>query len=163
MGKTKSEPWYFWERAESLLLVHFTRRDDLEITREPRETSGVLDFLVEIKVGGLRTGRLFGIELKAARNLNAKKIDEAKAFSHLIEIDLSNDPNEIPFPICLVVFDIVNDRGFYRWFNEPVIDPDGRPTLVDREENQFAPFDRPALDHIVNQVNQWYDQRTFRN
>lgn len=161
MGKTRPEPWYFAERAESLLLLHLTRRNDLELLIRPRgdEDSGLLDYLVYLKSGKHRTGRMFGIELKPSKNLKAKKIDESRNDSSLFAIRVPETLKEVPFPLCLVIFEIVDDRGFYRWFREPAIDAEGRASLVCREENWFARLDCDSLDQIINQVNQWHEHR----
>ncbi|WP_161602268.1 DUF4365 domain-containing protein [Tautonia marina] len=163
MGKTTAKPWYFEERAESLLMVHLTRRDDLEIQRQALDADRSVDYLVHITSGGRRTGRVLGIELKALRGLKPGRIDESRPFPLSLNLNDISYPIDIPFPFCLVVFDIENDHGFYRWLKEPTIDPSGRPGLVDRDANWFRRLDRDALDEIINQVNQWYEHRISRS
>lgn len=159
MGKTKTEPWFVMERAESLLVVHLTRRDDLKIERQPFGSWS--DYLVHIHKK--KSGRIFGVSLMGQRNLRVSPTGEETKFPLILNLSAPSHARIEDLPFCFVVFDIDDNNGFYRWFREPAIDAEGRATLVDHEDNRFAPFDRPALDHIVHQVNQWYDQRTSRN
>jgi hypothetical protein len=160
MGKTKAEPWFVMERAENLLIVHFTRRDDLVVERQQWGTG--IDYLVHITVDGQRTGRMLGIALTARRDLNISKTDDFRDDPLYLSLGHLRYPRDLPFPLCLVVFDVKDDRGFYRWFRKPEVDRKGRASLIDCDENWFRSLDRKALDHIIDQVNHWYDHRPQR-
>src|SRR4051794_21937901 len=68
-----NEPWYLGLRAENLLMVHLTRRDDL-IVSVPRSDNTGLDCLVSITKEHRDTGRVFGVILKAGRSLRPSLI-----------------------------------------------------------------------------------------
>jgi hypothetical protein len=60
----KKDAWYLGSRAESLALMYLTRRGDLKIER-PSQDYG-LDFMVVIPKGQAYSGRILGIETRAA-------------------------------------------------------------------------------------------------
>ncbi len=121
MYRDKDEKsWYVGKRAEQLAVLYLSRRNDIEITARPYADYGP-DFLVSICKENEYTGRIFGIQLKARVSLQPV----CKADKNEIKLDIGTIPvpEDIPFPLCLFVFAMENDDGYYRWIKKPVIDP----------------------------------------
>jgi len=154
----EKDVWYLGERAEQLAIVYLSRRNDLVITRQTGPDYG-LDFLVTLTKEGDYTGRIFGVEVKALRSRKQvrpvlRDSDEIKIEVRQIEI-----LKDIPFPVCLFVFTMDNDEGFYKWIKKPVYRIDGTPQLAADETKIFRKLDNEAIDEIVVQVNNWYENR----
>jgi hypothetical protein len=145
------------ERAEQLAVVHLTRRDDLVVV--PAHADYGIDLLVHIAKAGTRTGRIFGVQI-AARNA-VKFVHNGASEGQKVSISLPFSPafSDLPFPLCLFVFSMENDEGYYRWILEPMIEADARPRLVLNEQNFFRKLTKIALDNIVQSVNTWYEAR----
>lgn len=148
---------FFEQRAIHLSILHLTRRSDLIVT-QPRHDYG-LDILVEIGHAARATGRMFGVQIKALQELPIRS--QLQEGSHDVVIPLQPSPQleDLPFPLCWFVFQMRDDAGFYRWPNEPYV-PDGdTPLLCYNAENIFTPLTSEAVDHIVDQVDMWYERR----
>jgi hypothetical protein len=152
----KTEAWYYGQRAESLALMYLTRRNDLSVSRQ--EMHYGLDFLVTICKDRIYSGRIFGVEVKAS--LSALKSNKGiitlpiRLTKH--EASLYKD---FPFPICLFFFAMENDKGYYRWIKEPVIEPKEQPKLVLSEGNELKTLTNEELDKIISRINKWYNKR----
>lgn len=151
--------WYIAERAEQLAILHLSRRDDLVITHSSESGYG-FDILVSISKDGKPTGRMFGVVIKAKKSLQST-LQKPLAINEM-SFDLGKMalPKDIPFPLCLFIFEMENDQGYYRWIKEPVIDAENKAVLLAGQENAFKALTKEALDHIVGQINLWYEQRT---
>lgn len=153
----KKEFLFVEQRAIHLAIMYLTRRDDLVVT-QPDVDYG-LDILVEISQENKATGRMFGVQIKAGQYLKITPDGSSGNREVKIAIELPSALEDLPFPLCLFVFQMDNDAGFYRWLNEPVIDEEGLPRLVLHKENLFKPLTKDELDTLVEQVNTWYEKR----
>ena len=149
--------WYLGARAEQLAILYLSRRDDLIITRS--EADYGIDFLVSICKDNKLIGRVFGVQIKAIMSL--KPLCQGSFDSNEIKLNVGKTfvLKDIPFPLCLFVFAMDNDEGYYRWIKKPVLDSEEHPKLLFNEANLFKKLTKEALDNIVAQVNLWYEKR----
>ena len=134
------------ERAENLAIVHLTRRSDLSIQRM-RSDQG-LDFFVEILEQQKPTGQVFGVELKARETLSQTELPAL----------LLNNKNlkyaqTLPFPVCVFLFEMEGDRGFYTWLKSPLSEKEAWGPETWKSLNS------EALDEIITLVIDWYNQK----
>lgn len=160
------QAWYIAERAEALATVFLTRRGDLEVIpsgRYGRDAS--YDLLVRIATAHTATDTTFGVEVKGVRSVKRRG---KNAF--LVNYT-RRELRDTGLPICLFLFAVDDEQGYYRWLFEPVIsshdkaelhigmtithdDPAQHERIVARDE--FAPLTDHAIDTIVEQVKHWY-------
>lgn len=141
------------ERAEHLAVVYLTRRQDLVIERMTADYG--LDMLVTILRDKLPTGRVFGVQVKG----------QDKAFKDDIqEVSLSFTRKEtsyfqeLPFPVCLFLFTMEDDKGYYRWIKYPV--GESNQVLRSIEQDRWHPLDEQEIGQIVDDVKAWYDAKS---
>lgn len=145
------QPWYLTKRAEALAVVHLTRRDDLRVERNVFDYGPEL--LVSILRDGEMTGRQFGVSLKGrVSGARPPRVDKASLKSERERY------RDVPFPVCLFIFLMEDDSGFYRWIVEPSVH-DGEPRLDRGTRLSFEALTVDALNRIVDDVNDWYDAR----
>jgi len=142
---------FFAERAELLAFMYLTRRDDLALDRLASSDSGV-DFLVTLVQGGVPTGRMFGVQVKAREGSVARPGDLHPAGDLLIR-----EVADVPLPLCLFVFTMGDDRGYYAWLKEPDVADARVPVLRPVNEARWTELDDAGLGRIVDSVNAWYD------
>jgi hypothetical protein len=68
----------------------------------------------------------------------------------------SRSDTDAPFPVCVFLYTMSDDRGYYRWVNEPVLRPRGKPTLRKPSVSEWNPLNDDELAHIVKAVDSWY-------
>jgi hypothetical protein len=151
-----TQVWYIEPRAEQLAFVYLSRRDDLVIAKQ-NDDYGV-DFLVSVLEDGNYTGRVFGVQVKAKLSLEPTQEDTStNNFKlNLGELLILED---IPFPLCLFVFAMEDDEGYYRWLKEPRFNSQGNSELVLNKVNEFKKLSNAELDSIVSQINLWYERK----
>ena len=150
----KKDAWYLGSRAESLALMYLTRRGDLKIER-PSQDYG-LDFMVVIPKGQAYSGRILGIETRAA--VSARKTGKsAIALPAHIARGESSHLNDIPFPVCLFFFTMEDDQGYYKWVKEPPLVPKDSPRLLLNKGTELKKLTNREIDKIISKVTAWYD------
>lgn len=154
----KSEAWYLGERAEQLAIVYLSRRDDLVITKQKSGSDDGIDLLVNLLKTGTNTGRVFGVQVKALMsNRQIQPVSPREAVR--INLNKVRVPRDIPFPLCLFVFIMETDEGYYRWVKQPVYGLSKKPQLLLNDENTFRKLSTEAVNEIVLDVQGWYDCR----
>jgi hypothetical protein len=149
---TKLETDYLDERARQLAYVVLTRRDDLVVA--PAEDPG-LDYVVHTRKKNRQTERTFGVKVKARQALGRVPRTAVGDWSFPFRYPtLAQDPGT---PLCLFVFVMESDTGYYRWLKQPVITEEGKPELHLNLDGGFKKLDNVALEAIIAQVNEWYD------
>lgn len=132
------------QRAESLAYVHLSRLPNLHVHRQHGSDLG-LDYLVEITRNGEPTGRFFAVEVKGTNSERARLPKQVWALSH----------PEIPMPVCLLVFTLQNDKGYFAWIKEPI-----GSNLVLRSINESVKLQELTTDKLadaVSKVQSWYE------
>jgi hypothetical protein len=156
MTMSVTESWPIEERATQLAIVYFSRRNDLLIQQAHAVDLGV-DLLITLTKHGQLTGRLFGVQIKAGRHVQVKPVNVEKN-AYRIRVGSPEVLEDLPFPLCRVVFDMDNDEGYYQWILEPIIKPDN-VNLRPSTRGTFKKLTKEELDMIVQQVNLWYETR----
>lgn len=149
--------WFIEERAIHLSILHLTRREGLVVTQPVAEYG--LDILVEIHKDGKATGRMFGGQIQGCMHLQKTRVDSSDGNEFAVPVPIPLILEDLPFPLCLFVFEMENDEGCYRWINKPIISPDSIPKLSLIKENIFRMLTREELDALVEQVDAWYEKR----
>ncbi len=140
------------ERAEHLAVVYLTRRQDLVIERMKADYG--LDILITILQDKLPTGRVFGVQVKG----------RDKAFKDIQELSLSftgketNYFQDIPFPVCIFLFNMEDDKGYYRWIRYPLAE--SNQLLHSIEQDKWHSLDEYEIEQIVDDVNAWYNAKS---
>ncbi len=151
--------WYLGKRAEQLAFVYLSRREDLAITAPSQSVDYGVDYLVSLMKDGEYTGRMFGVEVKAlksASQVRAVTPDGGEAQINIKEVFV---PRDIPFPLCLFVFIMETDEGYFRWLKKPVYGEQSYPRLLLDEGKLFFRLESDTLDDIIAEVNNWYDSK----
>lgn len=154
---TITENWILAERAVQLAIVHLTRRDDLIVT--PATADDGIDLLITITQRSVRTGRIFGIQVKGHAALPIVTNGAPDTYTFTIPTVAAPTLIELPFPLCLFIFAMDSDLGYYRWLVEPRIAADQPPSLRVNPKQHFTLLTKAALDQLVLQVNRWYDAK----
>lgn len=160
------QAWYIAERAEALATLFLTRRDDLEVIptgRYGRDAS--YDILVRIKQEHAVTDATFGIEVKGVRS------EKRRGSNSFLVNYVRSEIRDAAFPVCIFLFAVDDEQGYYRWLFEPVISPTGKATLrfgldmahddLARRERVavrsiFEPLTGHAIDALIERVKHWY-------
>jgi hypothetical protein len=156
MTETKMRA-FIQDRARILAMVQFTSRADLEARDFPQESG--LDLLVQIVPDGPGYQKFFGVQLIG---INQQLPDAEVATRYLANASskrkLEGDPSpKYSFPVIFLLFSMANDKGYFAWSIEPIVNRAGEPKLKVHESLSCAPFNRSSLKTIVNRVNEWHD------
>ena len=141
-------------RARILAMVQFTSRFDLQVNDFPEESG--LDLLVRIVSDGPGYQKFFGVQLKST---NTPLPDAERATGYLGKTKLVGKQSpKYSFPVIVLLFSMADDKGYFAWTIEPLLNRSGEPKLKVHEHLSFAPFNRSSLETIVNRVNEWHDR-----
>jgi hypothetical protein len=151
---TKTDTWYLEQRGEALAYVLLTRSEQLAIAQQQTEDETGLDFRVEILKNGHRSGRLFGVIVKSILKSSDTEILSSQ---ELLDNGNLRWLETLPFPVCLFLFIMQTDEGFYRWLTEPFVAEDGRPKLTSETTKSLERLNSDALDTLITHVDRWYD------
>lgn len=140
------------KRARALTMMLLSRRKNLRI-EEVNEDIG-LDYLVRFHGKGKVGLREFGIEVRGVWAAATKEQADK-----LLSPALRQVKRYGPFlrPVCLFVFAMENDEGWYTWIAEPIENEDSNPLLRIGDEPDCRQLDNKALKEIIQRVNIWYD------
>lgn len=149
--------WYLGKRAEQLAFVYLSRRSDLIVTEQSQSVDNGIDYLVTLLKDGEYTGRMFGVEVKARKSkshIRPVAPDDREAHINIKEVHI---PRDIPFPVCLFVFVMETDEGYFKWLKKPICGEQSHPQLVLDKGTVFRKLENEVLDDIIADVNNWYD------
>lgn len=116
-----------------------------------------MDLIVEVvEEGRPLNWKRFGVYLQGTRSpvtlpdANSKlKISLGRFFHNY---------GEPSIPFCLFYFTMEDNRGYFTWVSQPVVDERGHPRLkYHREGANCVELDLEALDSIVDSVNVYYE------
>ena len=147
------EAWYLEERARQLAIVHLSRRNDLAIIKQPGPDYG-LDLLVSLTGNKGFTGKVFGVQVKGVKSFPHPRRNSANGDGVHFAVGDVPVPTDIPFPLCLFVFAMETDEGYYKWLVRP---NHGSRRRLQLRRDAFNKLDAAALDRIVAEVNEWYE------
>ena len=140
------------KRARALTMMLLTRCENLRI-EEVSEDIG-LDYLVRFHREGKDGLREFGIKLRGVWAAATKEQADK-----MLRPSLRQMKRYGPFlrPVCLFLFTMENDEGWYSWAVEPIEVEDDKPLLRFCAEPASRQLDNKALKEIIEQVDLWYD------
>src|SRR6185436_10096204 len=98
---------------------------------------------------GKYTGRVLGVEVRALESHKPVRRVSAKREDFQIRVSHIGIPNEIPFPVCLFVFAMDDDEGFYKWIKKPSYGTGKPPQLVRDQSKTFTKLSNEVLDDII--------------
>jgi hypothetical protein len=154
-----SDVWYISERAEQLAIVYLTRLDELRVVKRTDLHSN-LDYLVLIETSGHETQPRFGVVVKGLLTTLANQADANRIDAHhLTDLELAQYQSDHDIPICLLVFIMEDDRGWYRWLREPIITDERQGILHDHPIGVLQELNTDVLRRLVTQVTEWYSVR----
>lgn len=131
-------------RAQQLAILHLTRRNDLAVYRR-QDSHGRNDLFVSLSPGGKITSRDFAV-LPQGRS-SPTDLSQANTSAY----------RDAPYPVCLFSFTMEDDRGYWQWIREPVLDTsEGR--LRSNVGAELMPLTDQAVDDIILAVNHWYEE-----
>jgi hypothetical protein len=143
-------------RTRALATMYLTRRDDLSLRFD--ENGSGLDLVVDIIAakahGDHRGRRMFGVQLNGARaplSLEQAQKQLNSAFKGKKRVP------KLPFPLCLFLFTMADDTGYFTWLIEPAIRNGSAKLRTVGAGRPARVIDNAALNEIVECVNSWYD------
>ena len=149
---SKTEAWYVSQRAEALAMMYLTRRDDLVVSH-PVVDSGI-DFVVQLLEDGAISGRMFGIQLKAADSSDGME-KRLRAAVRGVLAKQGSVFRDLPFPVCLFFFAVDKDIGYYAWLVEPAGES-GALRIATSDPDEFRELNDESIDRIITGVRHWY-------
>lgn len=144
-------------RAAQLAIVYLTRRGDLIVEAENRNFFP--DLLVSLLRESNYTRRMFGVIVKAEIHHKPDQPWTTKQAKSLLREAENEQLIDIPFPVCLFVFRMDTDEGFYKWVRKPVFSEDGSPQLMIDQTTPLEKLDNDSINRIVQEINHWYEAR----
>ncbi|MBI4748801.1 MAG: DUF4365 domain-containing protein [Acidobacteria bacterium] len=144
-------------RAEQLAIVYLTRRNDLVVKMEG--PGFFPDLLVSLSKEGNYTGRMFGVIVKAEIQHKPDQPWTTKQATSFLQEEETKQLLDIPFPVCLFVFRMDTDEGFYKWVRKPVFSEDGSPQLIIDQTTPLEKLDNDSMNRMVQEINHWYEAR----
>jgi hypothetical protein len=149
---SKTEAWYVSQRAEALAMMYLTRRDDLVVSH-PSVDYGI-DLVVQLLENGAVSGRMFGVELKAADSSEDIQRRLRSALRGVVARQAAVF-KDLPFPVCLFFFAVDRDVGYYAWVVEPVAEA-GALRVAASQAHEFRELNDESINEIVTEVREWY-------
>ncbi|NEO84492.1 MAG: DUF4365 domain-containing protein [Spirulina sp. SIO3F2] len=141
------------ERGENLAVVYLTRSHDLAIERLKTNYDYGLDLFVTILRDNLPTGRVFGVQVKAYDG----SFQETQIEDHLQRSQSEkNYLKELPFPVCILLFTMDDDRGYCHWLNYLT---ESRINLHSPKQPQWRSLEQLPIEQLIAEVDAWYDER----
>lgn len=153
------------KHAEVLATVCLTRRSDLSVIPVSRYNRDAgYDLLVQLNNKKSDVNMSFAIKVKGMLGSN---LEQSNNFAvHYVRGQIANGG----LPVCVFLFDVDSEQGYYRWLYEPIMHDDGRPYLrldrqVEDSDNHskrrkirwaFQQLDDGAIERIIDQVKNWY-------
>lgn len=148
---TRDLQYFIVERAKHLAIVYLTRNPGVAV--EWMKTDYGLDILVTILQDQLPTGRVFGIQIKG----QDKAIQDIQT-AQLPSLSQSQTAyfQDLPFPVCQLLFTMEDDKGYYAWMKAPWIVP---KTVHSFNYNHWHSLDEYPINQMITDVNTWYDEK----
>jgi hypothetical protein len=139
------------DQVRALATIALTRRSDLTIVDTKRDTG--IDFHVFIEREDNPMRLVFGILLRGvAAPVTADTANKVLGPT----LGQFRGMRKFTYPVCLFVFTLREEQGFFCWLAEPVLNG-GAPKLVHHETASCVPLTNELLGQVVEQIVAWYD------
>lgn len=142
---------YLDQRLQALAIIHLTRRNDLVVTKSGLDIG--VDLFVYINRPGEPSRRVFGVMIKGTTDAIA---DQGEATALLNLMNIQQRGAQVMMPVCVFLFSMQDDQGYYDWQAEPRLD-DGKVQLPLKTSFEARKLTPHALDSIIDAVDRWYD------
>ena len=157
IAATAEPAWYLTERAENLAVIYLTENPKIIITRQ-KQISPDLDILATLRESGQPGGRFFGVEVQAALSRTAEQRRKPLQTFQLPR-EKAAFFRDIPFPVCLFLFTVDDEQGYWGWIQQPIFDSKSGPRLGYHAQGELWKLTTEEINHIVSDVDRWYDAR----
>ena len=139
-------------RANAMAIVLLTSRDDLRVT--PGEKEFGIDLVVSVAKKDQPAFRQFGLIVLG----HPSELESASEACPIMTSLLARRPEieGILTPICVFLFSMTGNRGFYAWKFEPTTTKKV-PRLHHHESLDCHDLNGSALAKIVKSVERYYD------
>ena len=140
----------FETRANQLAIVHLTRRRDISILQEPYVDAVRLDLLVSLLENGQDVKQYLAVEVKAlSSQMQAEWVSQQvqRQRPELASLDL---------PLCLFLFSMEDDQGYWQWLREPDNDCPDSHCLRTVKSRTVEPLTDAAISQALETVRRWY-------
>jgi hypothetical protein len=111
----KKEEGFIARRTEALALVLLSSRPDLTVMNAP-DNAGV-DIIVSIVRKRINAFNHFGVILKGTSHGIGNLQDASQALMSILPRKAAQ--GTLSMPICIFLFSMVGDHGYYTWLREP--------------------------------------------
>jgi hypothetical protein len=139
------------DRVRALATVILTRHEDLSIAETKRSTG--LDFHVYIDREDKPMRLAFGVMLRGVPSTVP-----ADGANEILGPTMGQfrGMRKFTYPICLFFFSMRDDRAYFSWLAEPILNG-GVPKLVHRDEADCVELTDDLIDRSVERIVEWYD------
>jgi len=138
------------ERAEQFAVMLLTRLGSVQVSHVAQDTGIDLQVIVDPHQSG---GRLFGVEVKSARKLSTFVNSNGMVKKDLAS-RLGERARDYPFPIGLLIVDVVGDKARFGWILKPEVD---RVLFTGHIHTEMATTE--SVERAVEEVRSWYKRR----
>ena len=139
------------EQLRARATVILTRRGDLTVVDTRRDTGLDLHVYVEREDKPMRL--MFGVLLRGVPSpLTAEQANKILGPT----MGQFQGMRKFTCPVCLFFFTTRDERAFFSWLAEPVVNG-GAPKLVHHSKANVVPLTDGLLDQVVEQIIAWYD------
>ncbi|MDX2230473.1 MAG: DUF4365 domain-containing protein [Leptolyngbyaceae cyanobacterium bins.349] len=142
--------YFIGQRAEALANVYLTRSQNLVVQRLDHDFG--IDLLVEIAHNNRTTGKVFGVQIKG----RDKALKNGQKYLLPITEEYNQYFQNLPFPVCLLLFTMEDDKGYYQWVNYST---SSSPDSNLADQAKWRSLDGNGIEHLLQEVNDWYDAK----
>lgn len=151
---TDATAWYVAERAEQFAIILLTRLKSLKVSRMADDNG--IDLQVSIDPHQ-SAGRLFGIQVKAAKKLTAS-VNSNGMVKKDLALRLGESVRDYPFPVGVLIVDVVADNARFGWILKPELTS---IQFTGHIHTDVATTD--LMERAVAEVRNWYKRRAAGN
>jgi hypothetical protein len=142
------DPWYVTERSEALAGVLLTARSDVRILKKTQLDDRMV-FHVAVGAGDPLASQLLVVQVKGVMS------SDPNEWMSKVEPWFGHPDQHIWLPACVFVVNVRENKAFYAWLAEPVVEDDVAG-LRGGGAATFHPLDTAAVNEIVGKVKAWY-------
>jgi len=151
MAESEDEQ-FIKQRAELLTVLTFSRKHQLRVLYTSRQGWPGADLIFILKRGTEISTHTLGVNVRAAVLTEGQPLPSG---------DLSRDETDLYrdayYPLCMVLFVMNDDKGYFRWIQAP--HPTRPGYFKFYPSGDWVALDESQIDIIIAQVEDWYSAR----
>jgi hypothetical protein len=147
----ESKEQFLADQVRALATIILTRRGDLTILETRRDTG--LDFHIYIEREDKPMRLVFGVLLRGVAS--PATIEQANEILGPT-MGQFRGMRKFTYPVCLFFFSVREERAFFSWLAEPVVNG-GAPKLVHHENANCVELTDEVLGQAIERIVGWYD------